>query len=142
MENQATKTIKSSDDTYEVTYPDNGRVWTLRPIPKHVFLQFGVLPASLTETAARAVMEGREADFEEEIVKTMSSADFKKLAKFQDFLQAALSFAVVSPSIVLEPQSEDEISAFEISPEEFAFLQKTILNPRGAEAERLNNFRK
>lgn len=130
------------NNTYKAVCPATGREWTLKPVPKHAVMEYGFVPDSLTEQARKALTAGDDETFGEEILKTATEKDLQKMAKFQEFTKFALKYAVVSPSIVLEPEADNEISVFEVTDEEKTWLIKTILDVRGGEANRLKSFRK
>ena len=113
-----------AENTYTVTYKENGRQWTLRPLPPHFLLMFGQLPTNMTEKAAAALSTSDEGAFAEEVQKTLSP---KQVFDTAIFAREAVKFALVKPRIALIPESEDEISAFEVSEDEFKFLVQTVM---------------
>lgn len=126
-----------SEETYQVTYEPTGRVWTMRPLPKHIYLMFGQMPSSLTETAIEAIQAKDDDALEREVAESLSPEEMLEQAIFG---REAVKYCVVKPKISLTPR-KGEISPFDISPEEFNFLVKNAIQSVGGQAERLKSFR-
>lgn len=127
-----------SNETYTVESPESGRKWTLKPIPKHFYLMYGQMPSTLTERAAEALNAQNAVELEKELDRTLSAEQKMQL---MIFIREAVNFACVNPKLSLNPSGPDQISPLELSEAEFNWLSGIVLNPRGAEAERLRNFR-
>jgi len=128
---------ENQEQTYEVIYEPTGRAWTMRPLPKHIFLMFGQMPTSLSEIAIKAMQEGDEAAFQKELQSTLSPEEMMQSAMFA---REAVKYSVVSPKISLTPRV-GEVSAFDVTEDEFNFLVKTAIQSIGGSAEGLKSFR-
>jgi hypothetical protein len=127
---------ENQETTYQVTYQPTGRVWTMRPVPRHLFIMFGQMPTSLTEAAAEALDKENIEAFEQEMAGKLSPEEERQS---MIFAREIVDYAVVHPKITLTPRNKDEISPFKISEHEFIFLVKSASS--GGLAAGLNSFR-
>lgn len=119
-----------SEENYQLTAP-SGKVWTLRPLPKHFFIYFGQLPNVMSERVMAAVKTGDAAAVEKEIESTLSPDEMLQTLAF---VRDAIQYACVNPVISLNPKNENEISPFQITPDDFDFLSKAVMQGGGAAA--------
>lgn len=121
--------------TYNVTL-SSGKVFTLLPLPQHFYLLFGQLPSGMSEKAIAALGKGDAAATRE----LASKLTPKQVMNNMIFAREAVKYACLRPRIVLSPESDDEISAFDITEEEFAELVRYAT--QGGGSADLENFRR
>lgn len=121
--------------TYQVTAP-SGRVWTLRPLPKHFFIYYGQLPSVMTAEVLKQIRTGNTEAVEKEIEKNLTADEIMQTAMF---IRDAVDYACVNPKITLAPKNENEISPFKITPEDYDFISQIVM--KGGEAGGLKTFR-
>lgn len=106
---------QASQKTFEVESP-SGMIWVLRLPNLENFLVSGTLPLALVEKMQQAKSDGLS---EEDAYKQLSA---KEQIKAIEFSAKILRHICVDPLIVDNPQADNEISAEEITSEDFIFL--------------------
>src|SRR6185369_3100556 len=92
---------------------------------------FGQLPQNLSAKAAEAMQKGNNAALEAELVNSLSP---KQIFDSAIFAREAVKYACVNPKIVLSVEDPlTEISAFDVSEDEFNFLVRTATSGGGSQ---------
>ncbi len=128
----------TENDYYNFT-DDDGREWLMRPVPKHFYLMFGQLPSAISDRAMLAIKNKDEEAFENEMVSKLSA---QELFNSMMFTREAVKYACVKPRIAFNPQTEEEISPFDISEKAFKSLAACVMKELGGQTEGLNSFRR
>lgn len=113
--------MDDGEKTYAVTAP-SGRVWILRPLPKHFFLYYGQLPHFIRNRPAS----------DEDARAALEKMTPEQQLETAIFIREAVSFACVNPKISLTEKGEQFISPFDISEAEFEFLSACVVRNAGA----------
>lgn len=118
---------------------ETGRIYLVRPLPKHIFLFYAQLPTRFSERAMAALQKGDIAALGQEALATM---DHGKLAKMIEFSTKAVTHVMVNPRIADDPKDETEISPFDITENDFSMLTAWAMHGiSGGQAEGLDSFR-
>jgi hypothetical protein len=122
-----------AEKTFEVELP-SGNKFLLRDPNLQMFVVSGALPLGVAEKMEAARAEGKT---DEQAFKMLSPKE--QIASI-NFATKLVRYICVSPKIVDNPQTDDEIAPEELLPEDFSFLVQWAQSG-GGEAEKLNSFR-
>jgi hypothetical protein len=121
---------KPREEGIEITFP-SGNTARIRPVGSEWFLAQGNIPDLLTPIIA-AEAEGRDWMTDEKAVSSLA-----ELGKSLDFLNSMIKAFFVSPKVVENPQSDDEISPADVEYQD----KLALMNFIGAPAVALRTFR-
>lgn len=122
---------------YDVPMP-SGFVWKARKFPIEQWTILGKVPKVFTGKIANSLSKVGKLDINA-VSKTVTPNEAEDMILF---VRAIAYYSAVSPSISLDPQTDDEIAPEEIAPEDFSYLLEWAVTPEGKEVEGLHKFRR
>lgn len=121
-----------------------GKVYELRPLPKHLMLFYGELPSNFTEKAVASLQKGDMETFTREALGSMTA---KQIRQAIIISREAVKFAMVKPRLIElgeVARDETELSPLYLPEADFKMISTWALSggaTQGGQAEGLNSFR-